>query len=58
MKTWPLSQGLIQIPGYKFSQKWEKFRIWVLKHHTMRIDYVQNLRKNPTKAKLGPQNVL
>ena len=56
MKIWPLSEDLIQIRGHNFSQKWEKCQTWVLKHH-IKMDYVQNLRKNPTKPKLGPQNI-
>ena len=44
MKVWPLSDELIQIRGYTFSQKWEKCQTWVLEHH-IKMDYVQNLRK-------------
>ena len=57
MKIWPLSDELFQIWGYNFSQKWEKCQTWVLKLH-IRMDYIQNLRNNPTKPKLNPQNVL
>ena len=57
MKIWPLSEDLIQIRGYTFSQKWEKCQTWVFEHH-IKMFYVQNLRKNPAKPKLGPQNVL
>ena len=51
MKILALSEHLSQIQWYTFSRKWEKCQTWVL-------DYVQNLRKNPAKPKLGPQNVL
>ena len=57
MKIMALSEDLSQIQWYTFSQKWEKFQIWVLEHH-IKMDYVQNFRKNPAKPKLGPQNVL
>ena len=57
MKILVLSEDLSQIQWYIFSQKWEKCQTWVLEHH-INMDYVQNLRKNPTKPKLGPQNFL
>ena len=57
MKILALSEGLSQIQWYTFSQKCEKCQTWVLEHH-IKMDYVQNLRKNPAKPKLGPQNVL
>ena len=57
MNIWALSEDLCQILWYTFSQKCEKCQTWVLEHH-IKMDYVQNLRINPTKPKLGPQNVL
>ena len=57
MKILALSEDLSQIQWYPFSQKWGKCQTWVLEHH-IKMDYVQNLRKDPAKPKLGPQNVL
>ena len=57
MKIQALSEDLSQILWYTFSQKWEKCQTWVLEHH-IKMDYVPNLRKNPAKPKLDPQNVL
>ena len=57
MKIQALSDIISQIQWYSFSQKLQKCQTWVLEHH-IKMDYVQNLRINPTKPKLGPQNVL
>ena len=57
MKIWALSEDLSQILWYDFSQKCEKCQTWVFHHH-IKMFYVQNLRKNPAKPKLGPQNIL
>ena len=51
MKILAFSEDLSQLWWYTFSQKWEKCKTWVLEHH-IKMDDVQNVRKNPAKPKL------